>query len=102
LRSPFTPKDETTPDDKDDKKDDKKDDDKVTVKIDLDGVRKRLLEVPIPAGNYSSLAVNDKSLFWLSSPTGDKKTSLQGADIATEDVDVKTLADDVKSFELSQ
>ena len=94
LRSPWQPKTETSPEDKADASDD--------VKIELNGIQKRLQEVPIPAGNYSSLAVNDKGLFWLSTPAGDKKATLKGAEIADVDVDVKDLTGDVKSFEMSQ
>jgi tricorn protease len=94
LRSPWTPPDETSPKEKSDKADD--------VKIELAGVQKRLIEVPIPAGNYSSLTVNDKSLFWLATPAGDKKSSLKGAEITESDVEVKNLTDDVKSFEMSE
>jgi tricorn protease len=90
LRSPFLHADELG--DKDD----------AGKKFDLADVRKRLAEVPVPPGNYGSLAVNDKEMFWLSTPSGDKKSALQGADIAAGDVDVKTLLDDVKAFEMSQ
>ena len=95
LRSPWRPKDEKTP--KDNPADASDD-----VKIDLKGIQKRLYEVPIPAGNYTSLAVGDKVLFWLSTPAGDKKPSLKGAEVADEDVEVKDMTDDVKSIELSQ
>ena len=95
LRSPWLPKDEAAGDDKaagaaDD------------VKIEMKGIQKRLYEVPIPAGNCSSLAVGDKVLFWLATPAGDKKASLKGADVTTGDVDVKDMTSDVKSFEMSQ
>ena len=56
----------------------------------------------MPAGNYTSLAVSDKALFWLSTPAGEKKASLKGAEITDSDVEVKNLTDDVKSFEMSQ
>jgi tricorn protease len=94
LRSPWKPKTETSPADKPDASDD--------VKIDFNGIQKRLFEVPIGAGNYSSLAVNDKALFWLSTPAGDKKATLKGAEIAAEDVEVRELTNDVKAFEMSQ
>ncbi len=103
LRSPWKAADETMSDDKADKADksdkaDKADD----VKIALPGVQKRLIEDPIPAGNYGSLAVNDKALFWLSTAAGEKTGTLKGAEITDTDVDVKGLTDDVKSFEMSQ
>jgi tricorn protease len=94
LRSPWTPPDETSPKEKGDNADD--------VKIDLAGVQTRLIEAPIPAGNYSSLTVNDKALYWLATPAGDKKSSLKGAEITESDVEVKNLTDDVKSFEMSE
>ena len=93
LRSPWKPADETSPPEKPDRSDD--------VKIDLPGIQQRLIEAPIPPGNYSSLVVNDKSLFWLATPAGAKKSSLKGADIADKDVEVKNLTDDVQSFEMS-
>src|SRR5204863_323826 len=34
----------------------------VKVDIDLDGIQARLLEVPVPAGNYSELATDGKRL----------------------------------------
>ncbi len=72
------------------------------MKIDLKGIQRRLVEVPVPAGNYTSLEVGDKVLFWLSTPAGDKKAALKGADVTTGEVEVKDMTDDVKSFELSQ
>ncbi len=95
LRSPWLPKDEAASDDKPANAAD-------DVKIDLKGIQKRLIETPIAAGNYSSLAVGDKVLFWLSTPAGDKKATLKGADVTSGDVDVKDMTDDVKSFEMSQ
>ncbi|HBI42936.1 MAG TPA: protease [Planctomycetales bacterium] len=94
LRSPWTPPDEAAHAEKGDKADD--------VKIDLAGVQARLIEAPIPAGNYTSLTVNDKAIYWLATPAGDKKSSLKGAEITEGDVEVKNLTDDVKSFEMSE
>jgi tricorn protease len=77
-RSPFQPEDElhTKPeaekksDDKkpDDKKpEDKKPDEKaVKVDIDIAGIQTRLVEVPVPAGNYSDLASDGKRLYYVS------------------------------------
>ena len=50
----------------------------------MTGIQKRLIEAPIPPGNYSSLTVNDKALFWLATPAGEKKSSLKGAEITDE------------------
>jgi tricorn protease len=118
-RSPFAPpteleeekkddpkKDEPKKDDKkpDDKKpDDKKPDDKEPVKIELDGIQKRLQAVPVPAGNYSNLSVNEKALFWLTTISGEKKINLQGVVIGNErdPAEVKTVVSDIKGYELS-
>ena len=95
LHSPWAPADETMSDDKTDKAAD-------DVKIDLPGIQKRLVEVPVPAGNYTSLEVTDKAIFWLSTAAGEKKGTLKGAEVTDGDVEVKNLTDDVKSFEASQ
>src|ERR1051326_2548716 len=99
LRSPFAPFDELHPEKKDEKKEDKKD---VVVKIELEGLQKRLQALPVGAGNYGNLTVNDKAIFWLSSPPGESKSSLSGIIIGNENVEVKTVVADVKSYELSQ
>jgi tricorn protease len=106
LRSPFAEPDELHPEAADEaKKEPSKPGGKpapAKVKVALDGIERRLTAVPLPAGNYSELAVSDKALFWLTTPTGEKKKSLSAAAIGNEKVEVKTVAEDVKSFELSQ
>ena len=57
--------------------------------------------VPIPAGNYGSLQINDKGLFWLSSRAGERERALVGAAFARDDVKVETVAGDITSYELS-
>ncbi len=90
---------------KGEKKDDAKPGRKDTpakVEIDLDGISGRIMEVPVPAGNYSSLAVNEKALFWISSPHGgERKLTLMGLAIANENIEPKTVLGDIKSFEPS-
>jgi tricorn protease len=105
--SPDMPKDKDKDKDKDkaDKKDKEKEKEKpaapVVVKIDLDGIQSRLIEVPVPAGNYTNLSLNDTTLFWLSTAAGEKKGSLSAAKIARDNVEVKTVTGDVKDYELS-
>ncbi len=100
-RWPFQPPDELHPDEpkKDDRKKEKAE--AVKVKVELAGIQARLWQVPVPAGNYRDLSVNDKGLFWLSSATGSRKSALQSSAIARQDVEVKTVADDVAGYELS-
>jgi tricorn protease len=88
------------PKDKEKDKGDKKDK-PATVKIDLDGIRTRLIEVPVPPGNYSHLSLNDTTLFWLSTPAGEKKATLSAVKIARDEVEVKKVTDEVKDYELS-
>jgi tricorn protease len=107
LRSPFTPADELHPEKKDKKEPKKKDEEKKpapppAVKIELAGIQARLQEVPLPPGNYRSLSVTDKALFWLSTPSGEEKSALQAAAITNDNIEVKTVAPEVKSYELSQ
>jgi tricorn protease len=107
LRSPFAPADELS----DDKKDEPAKDPKtgapagkpaeVAVKVERVSIQRRLYEVPVPAGNYSDLAVNDKALFWLSGQAGSRTRSLVAAAVARQDVEVKTVVADVKRFEMS-
>jgi tricorn protease len=105
-RSPFAPDDELHPDKEEKKRPSKKDEEQADapreVKIDLDGIQKRLIEVRVPPGNYQGLAVNGKALFWRSRPTGERKSALVSAVIARHDVEIKTVTDDVRHFELSQ
>jgi tricorn protease len=88
LRSPFLPKDETL--------------DPEPAKKDLDraGMEGRLVEVPVPAGNYVALSANDKGLFFLSRPLHGKTTLMAAA--YGEKVTPHTVAGDVAGYELSQ
>src|SRR5207302_9995948 len=122
LRSPFAPADELNPEPKKpaEKEPDKQAPDKnevkptvPDVKIERAGIQARLQEVPVPPGTYSHLEVNDKTLFWLALPPGERRVDpktdevlghevLQAATIAREKVEVKTVVAKVKRFELAQ
>jgi tricorn protease len=74
----------------------------VHVKIDLEGLDSRLYQVPVPAGDYESLAANGERLFWIShSLDRERKASLLALDITNREQKPKTLLGDVRSFELS-
>jgi tricorn protease len=123
LRSPFAPRDELHAEDDDKKEDKKKEDDtepgdnddkesddkeqedeesRVEVVIDLDGLAARLHETSAPAGNYSTLSVNDSAMFWRAHPAGESKSALEAAKITNIDFKVETVVEDTGGYELSK
>lgn len=58
-------------DDEDDKEDVEDDDNAVDVTIDFDGLAARIESLPLPAGNYRELSVNESSVFYLNADEGD-------------------------------
>ncbi len=74
----------------------------VVVKIDREGLAARLFEVPLPAGNYSSLEVTAKHLLWIARDTGfNAKRQLRQLEITAKDPKAKTLVEDLTSYELA-
>ncbi len=112
FRSPFEPPDELHPEETGKKEPDKSKGSGQSIEstsakppeviIDAEGLQTRLLEVPVPAGNYGDLSVNDKRIFYASAetPIGGKR-SLAALDITNKDPKPKTLVDDVRGYELS-
>ncbi|WP_168221895.1 S41 family peptidase [Aquisphaera giovannonii] len=127
LRSPFAPPDELHPDDEKDKEkadkgkapgdpgpgkkpegdaggDKKADDAKKAppkVTIDREGLAARLTRVPVEPGRYLGLSANAKGLFWLAPTPGERKADLKAVKFARKDVEVKTVAGDIRGYELS-
>ncbi len=115
TRSPFREKDELYSDEKEntneepDAKRGKKgkpssdeDGDGLRVIIDQNGIKERIAEVPIKAGNYWGLAVNKKAIYFVSNETGlDARSHLNVLKIDNEDVKLKTMVKDISSFELA-
>jgi tricorn protease len=105
LRSPFEPTDELQPaPPKEPKKDDKAADILPVnlPEIDLDGIATRLIELPIPAGNYNRLTATAKFLFYTAKAVGfETKPRLLRLDISNKDPKPKLLAEDVKAWEIS-
>lgn len=109
LRSPFQPADELSaadslPDSDNHSKKGKKDDDKdsVVVRIDTTDIRVRILEVPLPPGNYSDLSVTGEHLYLMARETSpDRSRSLMAAKIHNEDIKLDTLIAKIRSYELS-
>jgi tricorn protease len=72
------------------------------VKIDLDGLAARLVELPVPAGNYGSLSVDSKRLFWISRDTGpESKSSLMVMEIKNLNPKPEELLADIRDYEIS-
>ena len=93
TRSPFREDDELNKDEnknsdkKKDEKDDDKKKDKIIVKIDQEGIKERIIEVPIKAGNYSNLGVSKKAIYFMSKETGVKaKSHLNVVKIDNKDI----------------
>jgi tricorn protease len=99
-RSPFRHDDELFEKAKDEDSND--DEGPPKVEIALEGIAARLMEVPVAAGNYSQLSVNEDRLFWISTETSFKRTkSLSALSIGNEGDDPEVLVEDVKTYELS-
>jgi len=74
----------------------------VVIKIDLDGIQRRIREVPVSAGNYSNLQVNDTALFWIESGPGyNAPAALKAVKIANRNIEVETVLEGIRGFDLS-
>lgn len=112
TRSPFREYDELMNENKkedkpskDKKKKGKKDkeDNKLVVNIDIEGIKTRIEEVPVSAGNYYGLAVNDKAIYMMARETGvNAKSHLKVVKISNEDIKMKDVASSVSGFELTR
>lgn len=116
LRSPFQAPDELSSKEDDGAKDDASDSDDgkgdkkgkdggsgaAPVAIETEGLAARLQVIEIPAGNYGSLAMNAKRLFFLSrSFDPDSKSELLSLDLGHEKVETQSISSDLTSYELS-
>ena len=73
------------------------------VAIDLEGIETRLLEVPVPPGNYSDLGSDGKRLYFISSDTTlERKQTLKTMAIDSKrGTAPETFLEDVSGYELS-
>ncbi|MBK5254659.1 MAG: PD40 domain-containing protein, partial [Vicinamibacteria bacterium] len=121
LRSPFKPADELHPDapEKSEKPEAKSDaapaaspsaSPKATpvpkavtaVDIDLDGLDLRIYEVPADAGDFNTLSVTAKALYWLATdPGAEGKTHLMVLEVTNKEPKAVKLVEDVTSYEAS-
>ena len=74
----------------------------LVVKIDWDGIQERVWDVPVPPGNFGSLSLNEKHLYWLEWGLGrDAKAKLKGIELTNDEPKPKTLSEEIKDYELS-
>ncbi|MDB4905472.1 MAG: protease [Gemmatimonadetes bacterium] len=68
----------------------------------LDGIAQRLIEVPVPAGNYSNLTTDGKRLFFesIESASG-ARTQLRTFPIDNKKPEIDTYLADIRSYEMS-
>ncbi len=72
------------------------------VVVDADGLEARLLEVPVPAGNYGDLAMDAKRLYFISRPTGrDGKAALKTLALDNKKPEPETFVEEPQGYELS-
>ncbi len=70
--------------------------------VDAEGLRERIEEVPVPAGNYRKLAAGRKHLYWTSKPEGfDAKQALRSLEIKNRPGKPAVLVEDISGYELS-
>jgi tricorn protease len=106
LRSPFRHADELQDDNEDEDKQNeekKEGEDRVEpIVLELEGIERRVRKIPVPAGNYSDLRVNEEAVFWLSHGAGsDAKADLMALKIANDDSEAELLMANVKRYDLS-
>jgi tricorn protease len=72
------------------------------VKIDFAGIAERLMEVPVPPGNYENLQATDKRLCWLSASDEIRpKAALECLNIDNKGDELDTVMADVRGYEIS-
>ena len=73
------------------------------VVIEPEGLARRLERVPVPAGNYSALALNGEALFLVSRESGpNAKAHLVAVRITNRDPKAEQVVEDIRSYEMSQ
>lgn len=99
YRSPFREKDELMKE----AKEEEKSEGKRMVNIDKADIQSRTIGVPISAGNYRQLEVNDKAIYVLSQETGlYAQSHLKVAKISHEKTKLTDMAAGINGFELTQ
>ncbi len=103
ARSPFKPEDELSRTSGSEKAAESKEKKDLSIQIDLEGIERRIREVPVGPGSYSGLQVNDKALFWIERGQGTGPSNgLKAVKIGNKDIQTVAVLEGVRSFELTQ
>jgi tricorn protease len=70
--------------------------------VDLTGIQTRLLEVPLPPGNYTTLDTDGKRLYFMSRDAGAPRRALRTLPIENKSPRPETFMEDVTYYELSR
>jgi tricorn protease len=109
YRSPFEPENELTASQKAGKKPERNTEKRKTVQepatagitIEPEGIQHRIIEVPVPPGDYSSLIAAENQLLWLASGPDTSAMILQSLEISNRNPEVATLIMGVVDFDMS-
>lgn len=102
IRSPFKPKDELHEPPAAKNGQEKAPKQALLLEIDKAGIQHRIREVPVGPGNFADLQVNDQALFWVERGEGyGSPSSLKAVKIGNKDIQVETVLEGIRSFELS-
>jgi tricorn protease len=72
------------------------------ITIELEGLARRLERVPVPSGNYSTLAVNGDALFMVSRESGpDARSHLVAVKITNRSPKAEQVVEDIRSYEMA-
>jgi len=72
------------------------------VKIDLEGIRRRIREVPIAPGNYSHLQSNETALFWVESGHEyNAPAALKAVKISNHDIEPAVVMEGIRDYNMS-
>ena len=69
--------------------------------VDLGGIARRVKEVPVEPGNYTSLSVNETALFWRARESGGSAGHLMGMTIGNDDSEPERVLEEIGSYEMS-
>ncbi|TAE79310.1 MAG: protease [Bacteroidetes bacterium] len=76
---------------------------KLVVSIDKNDIQSRTMAVPIAAGNYYNLRVNEQAIYLLANENGsDENPHLKVAEISRSKVELTSIASGIENFELTQ